>query len=60
MQTIRTYGNLFQAQSAKAVLEKQGIPVFLKGENVASLNLFDRYCEFNYLSCEARGYSIKR
>ena len=37
MKTIRTYSNLFQAQSAKATLECAGIEVFLKNENTVAV-----------------------
>ena len=40
MQTIRTYSNLFEAQSAKAVLETEEIEVFLKNENTLAVQPF--------------------
>jgi GNAT superfamily N-acetyltransferase len=40
MQTIRTYNNLFEAQSAKALLESEGIEVFLKNENTVAVQPF--------------------
>jgi len=40
MQTIRTYNNLFEAQSAQAILESEGIEVFLKNENTVAVQPF--------------------
>lgn len=40
MKTIRTYRNLFQAQSAKATLECAGVEVFLKNENTVAIQPF--------------------
>jgi putative acetyltransferase len=40
MKTIKTYTNLFEAQSEKAVLESEGIEVFLKNENTLAVQPF--------------------
>ncbi len=40
MQTIRSYSSLFQAQTAKAILESEGIAVYLKNEHLSAMHPF--------------------